>query len=174
MKLFNDTLSLEKVSNTKTVSDWLGDLDFTTFDESHVKVTNREGFDYLYVLGKEFNMKMPMRDAEPVLKKMSKMYGERTKATSEFTTDFKSLSHAVRVVDEVKELLSEEFVTFPLKNAQYVKEVKMGLHPVEDVVNKLENDMSVVENLLFSTKLPLQVNEELVMSLLLEVINTRS
>jgi hypothetical protein len=88
--------------------------------------------------------------------------------------DFKSLSHAVRVVDEVKELLSEEFVTFPLKNAQYVKEVKMGLHPVEDVVNKLENDMSVVENLLFSTKLPLQVNEELVMSLLLEVINTRS
>lgn len=174
MKLFNNALPLNKVSNTDTVSDWLGDLDFSTFDESHVKVTNHEGFDYLYVLGKEFSMKMPMRDAAPVLTKMSNMYGARTKASSESAngaTDWKALSHAVRVVDEANELLSEWFVTFPLRNAQYVKEVKMGLHPVEDVMTKLEDDMSVVENLLLSTKLPHQVDEELVMRLLLEVVS---
>ena len=75
------------------------------------------------------------------------------------TPDWKALSHAVRVVDEAKELLGEGFVTFPLRKAHYVKEVKMGLHPVEDVMSKLEDEMSAVENLLLTTKLPLQVDE---------------
>jgi hypothetical protein len=173
MKLFNEASPLNS-SKDLTVADWLGNLDFSTFDEAHVKVTSKDNGEYLYVLGREFHMKMPMKDAGPVLEKMKGMYGERTKQASESangSTDWKALSHAVRVVEEAKELLTDEFITFPLKNAEYVKLVKQGKCSVENVMETLEQEMNTVENLLLSTKLPSEVDKNFVDTTLYSIID---
>ena len=173
MKLFNETTDLKTVSKDSTVGDWVAQLDWDSFDETHVKWTMNDNGMYLYVLGKEFHMKMPMSDALPVLTKMKSMYGERTKASSESmngATDWKALSHAVRVVDEAQELLTDGFVTFPLKNAEYVKSVKKGEVDVDLVMEELEKAMSKVENLLLTTSLPAETDKVFVNKALFELV----
>jgi hypothetical protein len=63
---------------------------------------------------------------------------------------------------EVKELLSEEFVTFPLKEAEYVKSVKSGTVPVETVLAFLEQLLDEVDSLLTKSELPEKVDQKLV------------
>lgn len=86
------------------------------------------------------------------------------------TPDWKALSHAVRVVDEAQELLTDGFVTFPLKNAEYVKSVKKGEVDVSLVMEELEKEMSKVENLLLTTSLPAETDKVFVNKALFELV----
>ena len=63
--------------------------------------------------------------ANQVQKLMAK-YGVRSTAASQTDVDFKSLSHAVRVYEQAKELLETGRMSFPRKNAEFLKTVKSG------------------------------------------------
>jgi hypothetical protein len=164
MKLFSKAPSLKIFPKDSTVGEWVEEVERGSFDANHVTFTKKENGEYLYVLGKEFHTKMPMKDAEPVLTKMQNMYGARTKASSESadgSTDWKALSHAVRVVEEAQELLSTGFVTFPLKNAEYVKSVKLGEQNVEDVMKLLDEEMCKAELMVSTTTLQSEVDRDI-------------
>ena len=62
-----------------------------------------------------------------------------------FRSDWKALSHAVRVANEALELLNTANVTFPLPNAAHILEIKKGLLSYEQVAEEIEGLLLDVE-----------------------------
>jgi len=111
--------------------------------------------DYVEVLGKKYSADVTFNYFFDKMSEAMKGFGNRTKASSE-GVDFKALSHSVRVLFEVEELLDSRFITFPLRERDFVKEVKEGRVDVDEVMDfintkldevkeKLENDTSLPE-----------------------------
>jgi hypothetical protein len=61
--------------------------------------------------------------------------------------DWKALSHALRVIDEVTELLTDGTVTFPLKNAEYICRVKHGDIDFDEVSERISEGIIHVDAL---------------------------
>jgi hypothetical protein len=82
----------------------------------------------------------------------------------------KALSHSLRIAEEVKELLETEFIKFPLKNANYIREIKEGKHNIEEVIDKVSDILSEVDILLLKSKLPEEADKEKIEKYLLEIL----
>ena len=73
-------------------------------------------------------------------------YGKRAKlAQTNEGVDWKALSHAVRVATEALELLATAHITFPLRNAAHILEIKRGLLPYDAVADEIEGLLKRVE-----------------------------
>ena len=92
-------------------------------------------------------------------------YANRTKSASE-GADWKALSHAVRVMDEVYELLTDHHITFPLREAKYIKQIKKGLVPLNSVITYLEKHIQLIDQLIQESTLPDTIDQRAVDSLL--------
>jgi hypothetical protein len=86
------------------------------------------------------------------VEKLIDQYGERTNAAAQTDVDWKSLSHAVRVYQQVLELLETKWITFPRQNAPMLLRIKQGEHTLESVKDLLEElDTQVLEAVADST-----------------------
>ena len=100
-------------------------------------------------------------------------YGERAKlaATNE-GLDFKALSHAVRAAFQIKSILKDGAITFPLAIADDLRDIKLGKKSyVEEVVPQLEELIEEVEGLLKASDLPEEVDREYWDNFILEAYN---
>ena len=88
------------------------------------------------------------------VEKLCDQYGERSSRASEVDVDWKSLSHAVRVYQQVIELLQTGFITFPRPNAKFLLDVKKGKHDIEDIKRLLGKLDDRVTDLLKESTLP--------------------
>lgn len=71
-------------------------------------------------------------------------YGTRAEKAAEFNGfDYKAISHAYRILDELEELIDYRSITFPLVNAKYIKDIKYG---------RVDNMQKVVDELIERTK----------------------
>lgn len=93
------------------------------------------------------------------VEKLCEQYGERSTRASEVDVDWKSLSHAVRVYQQVIELLETKFITFPRPNAKFLLDVKKGKHDLESVKRLLGKLDDRANELLKKSDLP-EVTEE--------------
>jgi len=100
--------------------------------------------DYLEVLGKKFSGDVTVGYFFDRVVEMEEQFGNRAKSSAE-GVDWKALSHSVRVLFEVEELLDTGFVTFPLKEREFVKEVKDGKQPVDVVMMFVNNKLDQVK-----------------------------
>lgn len=114
------------------------------------------------VCGKILQETYTLRYAYDVIKKFYDSYGSRVEqAANNQGIDWKAVSHAVRAAYQVKELLTDRRITFPLKEAEYIKLVKSGkLDYMTDVAPKLELAMSELEILAEKSELPEKVDRE--------------
>lgn len=118
-----------------------------------------EECEYLEVLGRKFHPTVTFEFLLNRLGKVKEEYGNRAKRC-ESPTEWKSLSHAVRVVDEIEELLHKQFITFPLPNANFVKQVKQGKVLQDEVTSYLDDKLSSVDKFSKLTKLPVEPNKQ--------------
>lgn len=97
-----------------------------------------------------------------IFRKVSAGYGARAEqAKNNLGIDWKAISHALRAAYEVREILTDGTITFPLKHAQVLKEVKCGEHDYLTVVAPmLEDLMAEVEELTLASDLPEEVDQE--------------
>ena len=95
-----------------------------------------------------------------VVKKFHDAYGARAKqAADNKGIDWKAVSHALRAAYQIKELLIDNTISFPLKEADYLIKVKQGkLDFLKDVSPKLDELMDEVELLTKCSDLPEQVD----------------
>lgn len=105
---------------------------------------------YLEVCGKKYIHTWSMLELTEALRREINRYGKRTETGVSTGLDTKSLSHALRVLLELKELITTKHISFPLANADYVKDVKTGkvtnLDEVMDTIHNLyEECMSLLE-----------------------------
>jgi hypothetical protein len=87
-------------------------------------------------------------------------FGERARlAKANEGIDWKAMSHAIRAATEVKEILTKKTITFPLANAECLKDIKLGHHDFTGyVLPMLEELMEEVEELSEKSGLPEKVN----------------
>jgi len=165
---FYNTLKLSEVDNKdKVTCEGLFDIvkknklenEYVFFTVT-IDPTDSQEKKYLSVLGKMYEDRAPLYKFREGLTKQLEQYGARAKSASN-GTDFKALSHAVRVVSELKELLTTYFITFPLPNAEYVKQVKYNTtdEQVGEVLTLLEDEVEKVENLVKGSDLPEKVDK---------------
>ena len=129
----------------------------------------KEGM-YVEVLGKRFSGTVSVAYFSEKILAMEAQFGNRARASST-GVDWKALSHAVRVIDEVEELLDEWFITFPLLNRDYIKSVKEGNEKLEEVMNYIDIKLDVVQEKLEKSNLPEKSDEVFIEELILELLN---
>lgn len=124
------------------------------WDDKHLKVDilDNKGKKerYLFVCGVQHQFNLSLKTfTERIEEKIDKEYtSERTKKSKD-GNDWKALSHAIRVLLEAKELLQTGNIIFPLKNKDFIKDIKLGKVNREDIdkfFNKeLENTLDLVQ-----------------------------
>lgn len=100
-------------------------------DDKHVKIDELDNKGkkekYLYVCGvqHQFNLELK-RFAQRLEEKINKEYtSQRTKDAAD-GNDWKALSHAIRVLLEVKQLLEDGTITFPCIENRFLLRIKQG------------------------------------------------
>jgi hypothetical protein len=144
-----------RLSDAKLVIDWLDDLvakndkytrisqcDISTFpigENLSVETFSETGVEF-NVCGKKFQSTVKLGYAKDIVEKFYNAYGERSRqAANDENVDFKSISHALRAAYQMKELFTEGTITFPLKNAEFIKKVKLGELKYNDIAPILED-----------------------------------
>ena len=112
------------------------------------------------VCGKRFQESVTVAYMLPVLEQFASQYGQRAKlAAQNQAIDWKAVSHALRVALQVKQILTEQTITFPLKDAAFLRQVKQGeLDYLTHVAPTLDALMDEVETLLAASELPEQAD----------------
>jgi len=128
----------------------------------------KEGI-FIEILGKKFSATVTVGYFITQIKQMQQQFGNRTKGASK-GVDYKALSHAVRVISEVEELLDDGFITFPLKNKEYIKSIKFGREKLENVMDYIDEKLNIVQNKLANSNLPEKSDEKFIDELILEFL----
>ncbi|MBU1668931.1 nucleotidyltransferase domain-containing protein [bacterium] len=143
-------------------------IQFVMAPTSRGSGTTQEG-QYIEVLGKRFLGTVTVGYFLEKITDMEQQFGNRAKASSE-GVDYKSLSHAVRVISEVEELIDDAFITFPLKDRAYITSIKEGNETLESVMEYIDHKLTVVQEKLTQSELPERSNERFIDELILELL----
>jgi len=144
------------VKKLKDVWNDLPELEYT-----RKYVDKKSGLRIYEVVGKKFQETASVDYVLKCLKKAEDGYGERVKEAEENKVDFKSVSHALRAAYQTKQILLDNTIIFPLKEAPYLLEVKQGKRDyLTDVAPTLEALMDEVEELSKKSTLPEKVDRE--------------
>ena len=108
------------------------------------------------VCGKMFQETTSIGYMIPVLEKFYDEYGSRARFAAENKNiDWKAVSHALRAAIQVKQIVTQNTIAFPLKEAPFLMKVKDGkLDYLSEVAPVLESLMEEVEELVSKSKLP--------------------
>lgn len=100
-------------------------------DNKHLKIDSLDNKgkieDYLFVCGVQHQFNTPLDTfIKRIEEKINKEYtSERTKNAKD-GNDWKALSHAVRVLLEIQELMETGSIKFPLKSKDFLLDIKLG------------------------------------------------
>lgn len=123
------------------------------------------------VLGRKFQETAKVDYVLDCLRKIEKSYGERSK-NSVNSPDWKAVSHAFRACDQLIEIYTTGNLVYPLKNADFIKQIKYGkLHFVDDKLGEqLEWKLELVEKLASESKYPEEMDRDWCDSVILEAV----
>jgi len=167
-------VEFKDTDKSKQLRDFKDSIENITKKYTHIKIVMadgvksnkvREKIPYVSVLGKLFHFNSTLEDFMNRIKHQENQLGNRTKtiAGTNSKTDFKSLSHSYRIAIEVKELLETNFIVFPLKEANKIRDIKQGkldkIGSVEDIIKEIEIILNDVDLLLLNSKLPKDLDE---------------
>lgn len=133
-----------------------GNIPEGTYMVKHPATVEQNGLRTLEVCGRKIHETASVEHAFGIIKVICSKYGERAKlAAANEGMDMKALSHAVRVAYQIKSILKEGTITFPLAIADDLRDIKLGKKSyVEEIVPQLEGLIEEVEVLLKDSDLP--------------------
>ena len=99
---------------------------------------------FLEVCGKKYALTWEMYLLKDALKAEINRYGSRTLSGNEKGMDTKSLSHALRVIMQLREIVEDKSLTFPLKHLDVVRKVKFGEVELEETLNLIDTNFEEV------------------------------
>jgi hypothetical protein len=128
----------------------------------HEMGVDPNGMRQYQVCGKMFQESASIGYVLPIISKFYEEYGHRAKlAAQNQNIDWKAVSHALRAAIQTKEILLYGTITFPLKEAPFLLQVKEGkLDYTKEVAPALESLMTEVEKLVNESDLPAKVDTE--------------
>lgn len=129
-------------------------------EHSHRSINPKSKLREYEVCGRKVQETSSIDYALDVYKLFYEKYGVRAKlAAQNQGIDWKAVSHAVRAAFEVQEILLHGTITFPLKDREYLKDIKLGkLDYLSQVQPRLEALMEDIKDLTQASELPLKVD----------------
>ncbi len=126
----------------------------------HEAGADSNGMRLYNVCGKLFQESVPIGHAASILEKFYNEYGQRARLAAENKNiDWKAVSHAIRAALQMREMLTEHTIRFPLKDAPFLLQVKEGkLNYTSEVVPVLESLIDEIEALAKDSPLPEKVD----------------
>lgn len=126
----------------------------------HKGMTSDGKFRTYQVVGKTFQETAKIHYIIPILQKFVYSYGARAEAAARNEgIDWKAVSHALRAAYQTRQILTEKTIIFPLREAPYLIDVKMGkLDYTGEVLPRLEELMDEIERLSDKSDLPEKVD----------------
>lgn len=125
------------------------------------------------VCGKQFPLTANFAAVIKSIEGSIAQYGDRVKKYDGEGVDWKALSHAIRITEQVVELCLHGKLTFPRPNAAYLKDVKEGKVPMDDAIAYLTQCFNEVDDAIEKSKLPDRTPEmdELFVKFKLDILN---
>ncbi len=143
----------ERMRKTR-VGDIAHTLPLNEFCEWVKDENQRSGFqDFYVVLARKFQISVSVEEMQKSLQKTWEEYGHRARqAELNEGIDFKALSHALRGGLQLKEIYSTGDLVYPLKDREYLMQVKAGSVPFKEIQEQLEDVVEEVEKLASQAK----------------------
>ena len=134
-------------------------------DNKHVKIDELDNKGklekYLYVCGiqHQFNLELD-KFIKRIEEKINKEYTSQRTIDAADGNDWKALSHAIRVLLEIKELLDTGNIQFPLKDKQFLLDIKLGKVEREYIENFSNQELSNILERVQKNELNWKYDEE--------------
>ena len=155
---------LEKFDSKAPLGECLEGLELTEFVKRYktmAKGTPDREEEFLDVLGKKFQMNTLLHRILFSLEKMNAVYGDRAKqAAKNEGVDWKAISHAYRCCYQLLDLANNHKITFPLKEAEYLIQIKKGEIPYSDLGDELYELMERSKKAIGESSLPEKCDSE--------------
>lgn len=124
---------------------------------NHINWDNR----FLDVCGKQFQGTASVDHYISTLRKFVANYGARAKkARDNNGTDWKAMSHALRATYQLIEIYQTWDLVFPLKDAEYLTKVKLGMISEEEVASEIERSIQLCQELCEKSTYPETVDQD--------------
>lgn len=108
-----------------------------------------------------------------IVQKIYENYGKRALLAQESKgVDWKAVSHAMRAAFQVKQILTENTITFPLREARYLTDIKLGKYPYLKISDHLETLMEEINELSKNSELPETSDIKFWNDFLVDIIDT--
>lgn len=116
---------------------------------------------YLFVCGvyHQFNLSLDKFEAR-IREKVEKEYTSQRTIDAANGNDWKALSHAIRVLLEIKELLDTGNIQFPLKDKEFLLDIKQGKVKREFIDNFFNQELSNILERVQKNELDWKYDEE--------------
>jgi predicted nucleotidyltransferase len=109
---------------------------------------------YLEICGKKYIETWRTVQVIEAIEKEIARYGKRSQEGVSTGLDTKSLSHAVRVLSQLEELVVDNKITFPLKEAEFIKKIKLGEVSLGECMSEIDERYERCMKLLEESDLP--------------------
>ncbi len=119
-----------------------------------------QGHTVLYLCGSGFHEKTKILEVVLRLETMYKKFGERAvQAENNENVDWKAISHAMRCIFQVEELIKTGNLIFPLKNAEHLKDIKAGKYSWKECEKEISEGLAKLEILLEKMPINKKIDE---------------
>lgn len=152
-----DELQFYADSDTR-LSEYIDEINEKFSDGEYCKIITSDGpnsspVKTLQLLGKQHHESTLMIEFVSRVKNMYMKYGSRSKAAmEEGGIDWKALSHAVRCLYQMQELLLTQEIKFPLGRSSEILDIKLGNVAFEDVQEIIHSKLTEIESLIETYK----------------------
>ena len=164
--------SVEKPSITKLTEIW--DSLPTNKYAMFVDLPQEERWRMYEVAGKRVQETATVEYTANIIQMHYDRYGARAKQAEDNSgVDWKAVSHAFRAAFQLKEMLETDNLIYPLKDAQFIKDVKYGkFHYQNDKIGEqLDNLLDEIGELILKSDWPDTVNQSKLDQLVLNAYN---
>jgi hypothetical protein len=146
----------ENIDEKIRLNDIIIDIEPLLDDHSEIYyIDNNPAESMLIICGKKFSFSTKVRYIRNALRKFVDKYGARAKlAVIDKGIDKKACSHAFRAAFEVKELVLTRNLVFPLKEREFLRDIKTGKYTYSEFAPMLEDLIDEVSHLVIKSDLP--------------------
>lgn len=112
-----------------------------------ITANNKES--YISISDIKFTLSDSVKSAYHKCKKVINSYGKRAQAAADNDgSDLKAISHCVRVLCQVEEILETGKITFPLKDADFIKSIKYNTSHLtrDEIMNWIEKKIEIIND----------------------------
>lgn len=148
LKNILEFLKKSSIDGKSKLSSIMYDIDDLFHDDDYCFMFFEDDIEELMLCGTIHMGTITIDEFKKRVKGYYERYGSRTKTAESLEgRDWKSLSHAVRAIDEVIELLKTKDLVFPLKRCEYLRDIKLGKIDFSEIEEYIEFGLEHIKQL---------------------------